>query len=383
MKKIFSLLVLGASIALPGLLKAQDLATGTHYNLIIGTYTQPGKSEGIYVYDFNYATGEVKYKSVAKGVQNPSFLAISKNRKFVYAVNETGGENKGGVSAFAFDAPTGALTFINKQNSEGDHPCYISVDKKSKNVFVGNYTGGNLSVLNILPNGGISPAVQTIQHVGTSVNKDRQEKAHMHCSVLSPDGKYVFTADLGTDEVTSYRYSPWNVQTPLAQASVTKVLAGSGPRHLTFHPNGKYAYLVQELNASVSAYDCKNGKLTLKQTISMVSDDFKGKVGAADIHVSPDGKFLYASNRGDANDIAIYSIDKIGKLVFVGSQSTLGKTPRNFAIDPSGKFLLVANQETDDIYVFKRDLATGLLTKTAHKINVGAPVFLNFVSTKK
>ncbi|MDB5013599.1 MAG: lactonase family protein [Daejeonella sp.] len=383
MKKIFSILILSVSIALPGLLKAQEQTAGTHYNLIIGTYTQPGKSEGIYVYDFNDATGEVKYKSVAKGVENPSFLAISKNRKFVYAVNELGGEKKGGVSAFAFDAPSGQLTFINKQNSEGDHPCYISVDKKSKNVIVGNYTGGNLSVLNILPKGGLSPAVQTIQHVGTSVNKERQEKAHMHCTILSPDEKYVFTSDLGTDEVTSYKYSPWNVQTPLAQASVTKVLAGSGPRHLAFHPNGKWAYLVQELNASVNAYDCKNGKLMLKQTISMVADNFKGKVGAADIHVSPDGKFLYASNRGDANDIAIYSIDKIGKLVFVGSQSTLGKTPRNFAIDPSGKFLLVANQETDDIYVFKRDLATGLLTQTENKINVGAPVFLNFVSTKK
>ncbi len=383
MKKILSLLLLSASTAFPGMLKAQDQTSGTHYNLIIGTYTQPGKSEGIYVYDFNDATGEVKYKSVAKGVENPSFLAVSKNRKFVYAVNETGGETKGGVSAFAFDAPSGQLTFINKQNSEGDHPCYISVDKKSKNVLVGNYTGGNLSALNILPNGGISPAVQTIQHVGTSVNKDRQEKAHVHCSILSPDGKYVFTADLGTDEVTSYKYSPWNLQTPLEQASVTKVLAGSGPRHLAFHPNGKYAYLVQELNASVNAYDYKKGKLTLKQTISMVSDDFKGKVGAADIHVSPDGKFLYASNRGDANNLAIYSIDKIGKLVLVGSQSTLGKTPRNFAIDPSGKFLLVANQETDDVYVFRRDLATGLLTKTEHKINVGAPVFLNFVSAKK
>ena len=383
MKKILSMLVLSASLALPCLLKAQDQPAGKHYNLLIGTYTQPGKSEGIYVYDFNDATGEVKYKSVAKGVENPSFLAISKNRKFVYAVNETGGETKGGVSAFAFDAPTGQLTFINKQNSEGDHPCYVSVDKKSKNVFVGNYTGGNLSVFNILPKGGLSPAVQTIQHTGSSANKERQEKAHVHCTIMSPDGEYVFTADLGMDEVTSYRYSPWNLETPLVQASVTKVLAGSGPRHLAFHPNGKYAYLVQELNASVNAYDYKEGKLTLKQTIRMVADDFKGKVGAADIHVSPDGRFLYASNRGDANNIAIYSIDKTGKLVLVGTQSTLGQTPRNFAIDPSGNFLLVANQGTDDIYVFKRDLTTGLLTQTENKINVGAPVFLNFVSTKK
>lgn len=383
MKKIYSLLIFSATMALPNLLKAQDHKAGTHYNLLIGTYTQPGKSEGIYVYDFNDATGEVKYKSVAKGVENPSFLAITKNRKFVYAVNELGGEKKGGVSAFAFDAPTGQLTFINKQNSEGDHPCYVSVDKKARNVFVGNYTGGNLSVLNILPKGGLSPAVQTIQHVGTGANKERQEKAHVHCTILSPDGEYVFVSDLGTDEVTSYRYSPWNLQAPLTQASVTKVLAGSGPRHLAFHPNGKWAYLVQELNASVNAYDFKNGKLLLKQTISMVADDFKGKVGAADIHISPDGRFLYASNRGEANNIAIFSIDKIGKLVYVGSQSSLGKTPRNFAIDPSGKFLLVANQETDDIYVFKRDLATGLLTPTENKINVGAPVFLNFVSINK
>ena len=382
MKKTLSILALSAALALPCLLKAQTGNTGTHYNLIIGTYTQPGKSEGIYVYDFDDATGELKYKSVVKGVENPSFLAISKDRKFVYAVNELGGEKKGGVSAFTFNGPTGELTLINTQNSEGDHPCYISIDKKSKNVIVGNYTGGNLSVLNILPNGGLSAAVQTIQHTGNSVNKDRQEKAHMHCTALSPDEKYLFTADLGTDKVTTYNYNPANAKTPLTFASTAAAKPGSGPRHVTFHPNGKYVYVVQELNASVNVYDCKKGKITSKQTISMVSADYKGVVGAADIHVSPDGKFLYASNRGDANNLAIFSIAKDGKLTWVGSQSTLGKTPRNFAIDPSGKFLLVANQGTDDIYVFKRDLKTGLLTQTENKINVGAPVFLNFVSAQ-
>ena len=382
MKKTLSKLILSAALALPCLLKAQTENAGTHYNLIIGTYTQPGKSEGIYVYDFNDATGELKYKSVAKGVENPSFLAISKDRKFVYAVNELGGEKKGGVSAFTFNAPTGELTLINTQNSEGDHPCYISVDKKSKNVIVGNYTGGNLSVLNILPNGGLSAAVQTIQHTGSSVNKERQEKAHMHCTALSPNEKYLFTADLGTDKVTTYNYNPANAKTPLTFASTASVKPGSGPRHITFHPNGKYVYVVQELNASVNVYDCKKGKITSKQTISMVPADYKGVVGAADIHVSPDGKFLYASNRGDVNNLAIFSIAKDGKLTWVGSQSTLGKTPRNFAIDPSGKFLLVANQGTDDIYVFKRDLKTGLLTQTENKINVGAPVFLKLVSAE-
>ena len=349
-------------------------------NLLIGTYTQPGKSEGLYVYEFNSVTGELSYKSKATGVVNPSFLAISKNQKYVYSVNETGRENPGGVSSFQFDSKSGDLKFLNKVKSMGDDPCYISIDKKGKNVFVGNYSGGNLAAFRVQPNGSLYDAMQTIQHEGSGVNKSRQEKPHVHSTVLSPDNKYLLVGDLGTDKVHSYRVRSNRFPQILRDhiPPFTAVAPGSGPRHLTFHPNGKVAYLIHEMTADVSVYNYDKGTLTAKQSISMLAEDFKGSIGAADIHVSADGKFLYASNRGDANDIVIYVIDEKGKLILTGRQSTLGKGPRNFAIDTSGNFLLVANQNSDEIVVFERDHESGLLTDINKRMKVGQPVCLVF-----
>jgi 6-phosphogluconolactonase len=347
------------------------------FNLLIGTYTNEDKTNGIHVFRFNTQTGEFIEKSKNLAITNASYLAISKDKKNIYSVSEMGDGN-GSVNAFSFDPKTGVLTFLNSVNAAGDHPCYVSVDDKKKVVFVGTYSSGTLSAIRTKEDGSLNPEIQTITHQGSGANKDRQDKAHVHSVVLSPDNRYLFVPDLGTDKVNIYKVDVNKTQ-PLTAAGEAVVKPGSGPRHFVFHPNGKYAYLIQELDASVTAFDYKNGTLKAKQSVMLASPDFKGKIGAADIHISPDGKFVYGSNRGDANEITIFSVDKEGKLTYVGRQSTLGKTPRNFAIDPTGNFLLAANQNSDDIFIFRRDQKTGLLTDTGKKISVDKPVCLKFV----
>lgn len=344
--------------------------------LMVGTYTGSG-SKGIYVYKFDAATGKTENLNASENLVNPSYLALSADKKFIYAVNETGGNTPGTVSALSFNQSTGDIKLINQVPTGGDHPCYISVTGDNTLAAVGNYSGGNLSVFPINNDGSLQPFAQLIQNEGSSVVKQRQDKPHVHAAVLSPDGKYLFSPDLGTDKVMIYKLNK-NADKPLTPANppYVSVEGGSGPRHLTFHPNNKYAYLIEELSGTVSAFKYKKGKLTFIQKIAAHPSDFKGVIGSADIHVSPDGKFLYASNRGEENTIAIFSIDKKGKLASIGFQSTMGKTPRNFTIDPTGKFLLVANQETDNIVIFKRDVATGLLEYTGSQIEVPKPVFL-------
>lgn len=347
------------------------------YHLLIGTYTNEEKTNGIHVFSFNTETGEVKEKSKTLAITNSSYLAISKERKYVYSVSEEG-EGKGTVNAFAFDPVKGELKLLNTVTSAGDHPCYVSVDSKNKFVFVGTYSSGTLSAIPVKADGSLSSDIQTIQHSGSSVITDRQEKAHVHAVVLSPDDRCLFVPDLGTDKVNVYSVDVSRPQ-PLTAVREVTVNAGSGPRHITFHPNGKSAFLIQELDATVTSFDYKDGDLTAKQTLTLLSSEFKGDVGAADIHVSPDGKFLYGSNRGDANEITIFSIAKNGILKEVGRQSTLGKSPRNFAIDPTGNFLLGANQNSNNVVIFRRDMKTGLLTDTGKRIEIDKPVCLKFV----
>ena len=349
--------------------------------LMVGTYTNDQKTNGIHVYTFNVETGDFAERSKITDITNPSFLAVSKDRKNVYSVSE-GGEGKG-VNAYSFDASTGRLTFLNNGTAGGSGPCYISVDDKKHTVFTGNYGGGSLSATKLNADGSLTTNVQVIQHEGSSVNKGRQEKPHVHAVVLSPDNRYLMVPDLGTDKVNVYRYEDGKDK-PLTPASppFATVTPGGGPRHLTFHPNGKYAYLILEMQGAIAAFDYKNGTLTPKQDFTMLAPGFTGKVGAADIHISPDGKFLYGSNRGEANEIVIYSIGKDGKLTYAGRQSTLINTPRNFAIDPTGNFLLAANQNSNDVVIFKRDKTSGLLTPTGKRIEVDKPVCLKFVSMK-
>ncbi|WP_242689236.1 lactonase family protein [Pedobacter sp. SYSU D00535] len=348
-------------------------------NLLIGTYTKSGKSEGIYVYEFDERTGKASYKNKATGIDNPSYLCVTDNNKHVYAVNEAG-PGQGGVTAFSFDPKSGALLLLNKKPSNGDSPCYVSVNKNNNHVFVGNYMGGNFSALPILGDGSLGDAVQVIQHQGNSVNKERQEKPHVHSTVLSPKEDFLLVSDLGTDKINIYSYNPKRKE-PLSEADpgFFAVEAGNGPRHFDFHPNGKFAYSVQELTCNVTAFSYDKGRLTQIQNISGLSEGYNGRRWAADIHVSPDGNFLYSSNRDDANDIAIFKINqKDGKLTAVGRQPTLGRAPRNFAISPDGNYLLAANQNSDTIVIFKRDKATGLLSDTGERIEVGSPVCLKF-----
>ncbi len=348
--------------------------------LITGTYTT-GKSEGIYVYQFNNGDGTVKEVSHVK-ISNPSFVAISPNEEFVYAVREEASDSgKGGyIAAFSFNKKNGTLTFLNQQATGGDHPCYVAVDKTGKWVVAGNYSSGSLSVLPIQPDGSLGKASTIIQHAGTGPNKQRQASPHVHCTVFSDDNHFLYVPDLGIDKVMIYSFDEkTGIPVPAKQPYAGSV-PGAGPRHICFDPANKYAYLIEELTGTVVVYKYKKGKLDQKQRISSMPAGDTSFAGSADIHVSPDGKFLYASNRANANSIAIFKVNqKNGKLSFVGHQSTLGKTPRNFNVDPSGNYLLVANQNSDEIVVFRRDRETGLLTDTKNRIQVGKPVCLKWV----
>ena len=350
--------------------------------LFVGTYTEGpfknGDSKGIYVYKFDGVTGDLKLVST-QATDNPSYLALASGGKLVYAVGETDGARPGSVSAFSFDKKTGQLTFINKQPSNGDAPCYVSVDAHRKWALVANYSGGNFSALPIGANGALGTPTQTIQHVGSGANKGRQERAHVHSTILSPDEKYLLVCDLGIDKLEMLHFNSAATQKPLTPAadSFINVDPGAGPRHTAFFPGKPYVYLINELKGTVDAFHFEGGKLKLLQQLSSHPDGYKGDIGSADIHISPNGKFLYASNRGDANSLAIFSINPTnGKLTLKGFQSTQGKTPRNFMIDPSGRWLLVANQNGKNVVVFKIDQQTGLLTDTGKKIELPAPVCL-------
>jgi len=351
------------------------------YYLFVGTYTEgPAAqgSKGIYVYTFDAATGETRPVSTIAAT-NPSYLSIAPGGQFVYAVGETHGAMPGSVSAFSFDKKTGKLSFIDKQASAGADPCYVAVDAHRKWALVANYSGGSFSALPIAADGSLQPAAQTFQHTGSGANKGRQDKAHVHSTILSPDEKYLVVCDLGTDKLSVLRFNAASATQPLSPAadSVVSLQPGVGPRHSAFHPSKPYCYIIEELTGTVDAFHYSNGKMTPIQHISSLPDGFKGDIGSADIHVAPNGKFLYASNRGDANSIVIYAIDQAtGKLTVKGFQSTMGKAPRNFMIDPTGHWLLAANQNGKNVVFFKLDEQTGMLTPTGKQLEIPAPVCL-------
>ncbi|HYF30087.1 MAG TPA: lactonase family protein [Chitinophagaceae bacterium] len=363
-----------SSMLMASLVSAQP-APANEYYLLIGTYTT-GKSEGIYVYRFNSDSGSFRHVSTAKGIINPSYLAVAGNR-YVYSVSE--GDSGGQIAAFLFE--NGTLTRLNEQPSGGIGPCYVAVDAKQRWVAAGNYTSGSLAILQILPDGSLGAPLSTITHDGKSVNPQRQEKAHVHATVFSQDNRFLFVPDLGMDKVMVYNFNEKTGQLFPYMPPFVRTTPGSGPRHFDFHPSGKYAYLMEEMAGTVSVfkYDGK-GKLSPIQNISSHPPGFKGFINSADIHVSPDGRFLYASNRGESNTIAIFSINsKTGKLKPEGHQSTLGIKPRNFNFDPTGNFLLVANQDSDNIVIFKIDKKTGLLTALPQQISVPNPVCIKWV----
>ena len=343
-------------------------------NLIVGTYTNSCESDGIYVYDFNTETADFQLKSATKGVVNPSFLTISEDKKHVYATNESGNDSK--ISAFNYNSDSGILEFLNAKSSEGNDPCHIIND--DKNVLVANYSGGSIAVFGKNEDGSLSDKKQVILHSGKSINTARQEKSHIHQLQFSPDGKYVFATDLGADFIYSFKYYNNREAEILEPFQVKKVKSGSGPRHLTFSKDGKNVYLVQELDGTLTVLKHRKGMLDVIQETTLISKDFKGKISAADIHFSPDEKFLYATNRGTANTISCFERKEDETLKLVQTIKTEGKGPRNFAIDPTGNFLLVAHQYTNEIVIFKRDKTNGKLTDTKKRISLCSPVCLVF-----
>lgn len=378
MKRLIFLLCL-----LPGLLAAQQKGKGPKtLDLLIGTYTTGTSSEGIYVYRFYTESGRLAYLSrTGGGVDNPSYLCVAPNGKFVYSVNEVGNDRTGSVSAFSFDPKVGTLNLINKQPS-GAGPCYISVDKDQKHVFSANYAGGSLYVYPVGKDGSLGAASQTIQDPATDLGPDkkRQEKPHVHTAILSPDEKHLLYTNLGSDKVHIYKYKA-SQQQPLSEPSSVSVSAGDGPRHIDFSANRNYMYVITEMGAHVFTYEYNNGKPKMLQKVSMMEDGSTKEPGGADIHVTPDGLFLYASNRGTANEIVVYRINQEnGMLSFVERHSTGGNHPRNFVIDPTGNFLLVANKNSNNVVVFKINRTTGQLTQTANKIEIDSPSCLKFAS---
>ncbi len=353
-------------------LKAQQ------YYLVVGTYTNAG-SEGIYTYKFDLQSGKATAGSSVK-TSNPSYLAVSPDQKYVFAVNEN---DSGTVSAFKFNKENGSLTFLNTVTSAGAHPCYISLNKKGNVAIAGNYSSGTIAVMDVRSDGQLSQPKQIIQLKGSSVNRSRQEKSHVHATAFSPDFRYLLVPDLGTDKVMLYSVATGSGALQPMEEPFADVNAGAGPRHIDFHPKLDIAYLVEELTGTISVFNYKEGKLELVQNTSSHPLSYIGAFGSADIHVSPDGRFLYASNRGDANSIAIFSIDQqTGMLQIAGFQPTLGIHPRNFSIDPTGNFLLVANRDSDEIVIFRIDKKTGLLDDTKQRINVSKPVCVKWVVTK-
>ena len=340
-----------------------------------GTYTRNG-SQGIYVFSFDKSTGQLTLLSSTKSVINPSFLAISPDKKYLYAAEEN---NPGTVSAFAIHPSNGELSFINSQSSGGSGPCYISTDRTGKWCFVANYSSGSISVLPITHNGSLQKPIQTIQHDTVLAMKIKDGKPHAHSINMASNNKDVFVTDLGTDKIMCYSFDEKSGSLLKSNIPYIKTSDGSGPRHFAFHPNGKFAYCILETTSEIVAYKSNHQTLKHLHTISTLPEDSKEINYCADIHVSIDGKFLYGSNRGH-NSIVIYSINrKTGLLKLVGHQSTIGDFPRNFVIEPGGNFLLVANQKSDNIQIFKIDKKSGKLSYSNIGVKISMPVCLKFL----
>ncbi len=379
--KLFRSIVVTA-ISLVAFIGCETQSEGEEFYLLIGTYTQES-SEGIYLYKFDTQTGAIDSVNAAEGIANPSYLAISDDHNFVYAVNEMADSAKATVSAFRFDRENEQLNFLNKQSSGGGAPCYVSIDKTGGYAFVGNYLGGSFSVLPINEDGSLAGASQTITHEGSSVNENRQQNPHVHCTYPAPDNSALVVNDLGIDYVTTYSFDEQTGTISETDTSAYKTTPGAGPRHITFSPDGDYAYLINELDGSVVAFSYEDGLQPL-QTVSALPDGFEGAVSGADIHVSPDGEFLYVSMREDLNEIVIFNIDQQnGRLSYVDRQSTNGKHPRNFMIDPTGNYLLTANMNSDNIVVFERDQSTGKLQPTGMEIALSMPVCLKMIPVNR
>ena len=367
----------GAVIATP---------TGT-MRVYVGTYTGHG-SNGIYQFDLDLATGKPTKPELAGEAVNPSFVVLHPSGKFLYSVSEQAGDDgkkSGAVNAFAIDSATGKLTLLNQQSSRGQGPCHVTVDHTGKFAITTNYNSGSVAVLPINADGTLSPASAFDQHEGSGPNKARQEGPHAHSANMDPSNQFAMVCDLGMDKIFVYRLGADGTLTPGNPPTVS-VAPGAGPRHFTFHPNGKIAYVINEMGSTVTAFDwdAAKGTLTEIQTISTLPDGMTMPNNTtAEVQLTPDGKYLYGSNRGH-DSIAMFSVDQTtGKLTSLGEVPSGGKTPRNFAIDPTGTWLLAAHQSSNNICVFHIDPETGKLQATGDTVEVANPVCVKFYMPPK
>jgi 6-phosphogluconolactonase len=360
----------------------------------VGTYTEPirfgtgrilqGKGDGIYVYRIDQSSGALKLVAKATGISNPSYLAIDSTRHFLYAVNELKtyeDQPTGTISAFAVDPKTGKIEFLNKKLTRGTDPCHVALDAQGKYVFVANFMSGSVCVLPVLGDGSLGEASDFIQHHGSSVDPIRQRGPHAHSVTLDEANRFAFVPDLGLDKLVVYRFDPERGRLEPNEVPWVTMKPGAGPRHMAFHPGGKFAYLINELDSTMAALSYEGGRGTFKllQIVPTLPEGFHGGSTCGDVQVSPSGEFLYASNRGH-DSIAICKIDqRTGKLTLVGHAPTQGKTPRHFGIDPTGTFLLAANQDSDTIVTFRIDPHTGKVLPTDHATPVPTPACVKFL----
>jgi 6-phosphogluconolactonase len=369
------------------LLTLAPLAAAAEYIVYVGTYTNTGKSEGIYAYRFDSNTGKLTDIGLAGKAPNPSFVNISPNNKYLYAVSEVSGpkgQPTGAVLAFSIDPKTAKLTPLNQVPSRGNGPCYVSIDKTGKAALVANYNSGSVALMPVKADGSLGEASAFDQREGKGGDPRRQSAPHAHSIFASPDNRFALSADLGLDRLYVYKLDPAAGTLAPNDPPYASVKPGGGPRHFDFHPNGKFVYVIHEMGSGVTAfaYDKARGAMTEVQYISTLPADYKGENNCADIHVHRSGKFLYGSNRGH-DSIAVFAVDPgKGTLKLIDNTSTQGKVPRNFGIDPTGKFLIAANQNTNNLVVFRIDQKTGKLTPTGQSVEVGAPVCVRFMALK-
>ncbi len=343
------------------------------YRFLLGSYTET-ENQGIDLLEFNPTQNRFTVKTVATGIKNPSFVIATKSGNLIYAVEETAGDEGGKVWVFERNENEDKLTPLYSVPSQGNHPCHLALSPDERFLIVSNYSGGNFTVFKILENGQLEQK-QVIQHTGGSINPERQEGAHVHSATFDPSGNYLLVADLGKDVVATYRFDA-ALEQPIEHLVDKQMTAGDGPRHLTFSPDGRQVFVVQELTAVVEVFDFQEGILTSRQRLDLTPPNFEGNVGAAEIRISTDGQHLYASNRGDANTLSVFTKNENGDFSVTEHIPSGGIMPRNFNLTQDGKYLIAVHQKSHDIVVFERDQQTGKLSSTPWSIQAHQPVYL-------